>query len=94
MFRFWRRPRKLRRASACAFAHLLSVSGPVADSLKDKAQEMNVPLLQDLRRGLQSIRHLIEYSEFKNRSRSKDLAPERKKHPAARQGNAQRQEKF
>ena len=73
---------KAAQSKRMPFAHLLSVSGPVADSLKDKAREMNVPLLQDLRRGLQSIRHLIEYSEFKNRSRSKDLAPEQRNVPS------------
>ena len=64
-----------------AFAHVLSVSGPVAESLKNKAREINVPLLQDIRRGFQSIRHLVEYGELKNRARLREGASERRTKP-------------
>ncbi len=64
-----------------AFAHVLSVSGPVAEGLKNKAREINVPLLQDIRRGFQSIRHLVEYGELKNRSRSREAVTERRSTP-------------
>ncbi|MET0501778.1 MAG: acetate--CoA ligase family protein [Candidatus Binatia bacterium] len=72
---------KAAQSQRMAFAHLLSVSAPIAEELQNKAEEMNVPLLQDIRRGLQSIRHLIEYSEFKDRARRPDFASEERSIP-------------
>ena len=72
---------KAAQSHRMAFAHVLSVSGLVADNLKSKAEEMNVPLLHDIRRGLQSIRHLIEYSEFNDRSCLTDPAFEERSVP-------------
>jgi acetyltransferase len=64
-----------------SFAHVLSVSAPIAESLKNKARETNVPLLQDIRRGFQSIRHLVDYGEMKNRARLREVTTERRSTP-------------
>lgn len=64
-----------------AFAQLLSVSTSINESLKNKARETNVSLLQDLSRGFQSIRQLVEYRERMNRLDSRQAKTERKSSP-------------